>query len=259
MNTLLNECRAAGCALAQQHGLDDAVVTVVATTLTPAAAIGTPRRQDFPILQGRERMIEATINGARGQAFTDTPVTFAGTLRDVLTLPLTENAMRAIFVATLNALLCHLRLVTDTVHCIDDAPEQCAATMAAQARATGARTVGLIGFNPAIAEALVRVFGAGHVCITDLNPDNIGATKYGVVVGDGRTHGAALLNAVDLALATGTILVNGTGDALLQAARAAGTRVVLYGVTCAAVCHLAARERWCFAAQSGGATRPGPA
>jgi len=259
MTTLLETCRAQCGTLVEQHGLCDTLVTVVATTLTPAAAIGTPCRQDFPILQGRERMIEATIHGARGQAFTDAPITFAGTLRDVLTLSLTENATRAIFVATLNALLCHLRLVTDTVHCKGDAPEQCAATMAEQARGTGARTVGLIGFNPAIAEALVRVFGAGHVRITDLNPDNIGATKYGVVVGDGRTHGAALLNAVDLALATGTILINGTGDALLQSARAAGTRVVLYGVTCAAVCHLAARERWCFAAQSGGVVRPGPA
>ena len=153
--------------------------------------------------------------------------------------------------AALNALLCHVCLVTDTVHCKDDAPEECATAMAEKARDTGARTVGLIGFNPAIAEALVHVFGAGNVRITDLNPNNIATTKFGVPVHDGHAYGHDLIKGVDLILATGTMVVNGTGEALLQAAQAAGTRCVLYGVTGAAVCHLAGLERWCFQAQSG--------
>ncbi len=251
MTNLLETCRAQCGKLVEQHGLCDTLVTVTAAVLAPAAAIGTPTRRDFPILQGREQMIEAVINGARGQAFTDSPLNFAGTLRDVLALPLTDNGARAVVLAALNALLCHVCLVTDTVHCKDDAPEECATAMAEKARDTGARTVGLIGFNPAIAEALVHVFGAGNVRITDLNPNNIATTKFGVPVHDGHAYGHDLIKGVDLILATGTMVVNGTGEALLQAAQAAGTRCVLYGVTGAAVCHLAGLERWCFQAQSG--------
>ena len=45
------------------------------------------------------------------------------------------------------------------------------------ARTTDAQTVGLVGFNPAIAEAVVREFGAKAVRITDLNPQNVGAEQ----------------------------------------------------------------------------------
>jgi len=243
----LEKCRAAARRLAEHHALDDANVSVTATVLKPADAIGAPRRTDFPILAGREVMIEAALAGARGQAFTDMPLQFAGTLHDALALPLNANGARAVFVATLNALFAHLGLVSGTRHCKDDTPEECAAEMARRAAAEGARTIGLIGFNPALAETLVAEFGVQHVRCSDLNPAIIGNTKYGITILDGRTQNAAVINSADIVLATGTTFVNNTAEVLMQMARAAGTRLIFYGVTCAAVCHILQRERWCFA------------
>ena len=80
---ILEEFRDEIHALAAEHGLNDAAVTVLAKPLTPEEAIGKPERRDFPILEGKERVIEATVLGTRGQAFTDSASDFAGQLRDV--------------------------------------------------------------------------------------------------------------------------------------------------------------------------------
>ncbi len=39
--------------------------------LNPKEAIGTPDRNDYPILKGKELIIEATFKDAKGQSFTD--------------------------------------------------------------------------------------------------------------------------------------------------------------------------------------------
>jgi hypothetical protein len=250
--SVLERCRTAARTLAVRHALGDAGVTVTATALKPAEAIGAPRRKDFPILAGREVMIEARLGGTRGQAFTDLPLHFVGTLNDALGMELGDNGARAVFVATLNALYAQLGLVNGTVHCKNDAPEECAAEMARRAAADGVRRVGLIGFNPAIAEALVAVFGARHVRCSDLNPATIGSAKFGVTILDGRSNNAALMKGADLVLATGTTFINDTAARLLHSARAAKTRLVFYGVTCAAICCMLQLERWCFRPEDGG-------
>lgn len=78
------------------------IQVVNARPLTPEEAIGRPERDDFPLLKGKEVMMEALFLGARGQAFTDMPGNFQGTVEDVLALPLKNNFERAVFVATLN-------------------------------------------------------------------------------------------------------------------------------------------------------------
>jgi len=71
--------------------------------LTPEEAIGNPESEDFPILKGVERLMQAEFAGSFGQAFTDMYGDFEGTLQDVLAMELNNNYRRAIFVATLNA------------------------------------------------------------------------------------------------------------------------------------------------------------
>lgn len=246
---ILEECRDRVRQLAARHNLDRAEVTVTAQPLTPEEAIGTPTRRDYPILEGKERIIEAAVLGARGQAFTDAPSDFSGQLRDVLALPLDDNRSRAIFVATMNAVMRRLGEIAGVLHCKNDEPECCAAGMARAARAKGARSVGLIGFNPAIAEALVSEFGPRAVCFTDLNPNNIGQCRLGVAIWDGRTETGRLIAACDLILVTGTALVNGTFDAILQSARAQNKPLVVFGITAAAVCRFMGLERWCAQAR----------
>lgn len=248
---ILEEYRGRVRKLVSELGLADALVTVSARPLSPQEAIGQPQRHDFPILEGKERVVEATVLGARGQAFTDSPCEFDGRVRDALETHVSNNSARAIFLATTNALLAHMGYVHGTVHCRDNAPEECAAEMSRAARAIEARKVGLIGFNPAIAEALVREFGTSGVRITDLNPQSIGSDQFGVTIWDGRVRTADLIRSCDLILTTGTTLVNGAFDGIWQLVQLENKRLVLYGVTAAGFCRLMNFERWCFKAQNG--------
>lgn len=249
MKNTLQECREKLRELVHERGLADAEVTVHAKPLTSEEAIGNPKRRDFPILQGKERVIEATVMGARGQAFTDSASEFSGPLGDIIASSLADNRSRALFVAALNATLRHLGFVKGVIHCKNNDPEACAAEVAAKARKTGAGTVGLVGLNPAIAEALVREFGAENLRITDLNTQNIGTRKFGVLVLDGRLHTGELIRTSDLILVAGTTIVNGTFDEIRNAVQDAGKRLVVFGITGAGVSHLTSLERWCPKAQ----------
>jgi hypothetical protein len=248
---VLEQCRGKLRELIAERQLNSAPVTVLAKPLTPEEAIGTPGRRDYPILEGKERVIEATVLGARGQAFTDSPSDFVGQLSGVVAMPLTSNQNRAIFLATMNAVLSQMRIVEGTVHCKNDAPEKCSAEIAVLARQRGAQKVGLIGLNSSIAEALVREFGVDGVCLTDLNPQNIGTLKFGVMVWDGRTQTHELVRASDLVIVTGTTLVNGTFDEILRLVRLESKQFVVFGITAAGVCRLMDMERWCPQAQNG--------
>ncbi len=221
-------------------------VTVLAKPLTPEEAIGTPGRRDFPIIIGKERILEATFQNARGHAFTDSAREFMGTLGEVIELPLSSNQNRAIYVATLNAVLGHLGLVTATVHCKDDDPERCGAEIARHILGRhGKAIVGLIGLNPAIAENLVKALGADSVRISDICSDNIGKTRFGVEVWDGALRTADLVEQSDVVLMTGTTLQNATFDGIWDAIEAHGKHGLVYGVTAAGVCALTGIERIC--------------
>lgn len=228
----------------EENELMGAEVSVLAQPLTPAEAIGTPGRRDFPIVLGRERVIESRVIGSRGHAFTDTPQEYVGTLENVLNLDLTASQNRAIYVATLNAVLGHLGMVNATVHCKDDDPERCALEMARTVLDRYGRVeVGLIGLNPPIAERLVDTFGVDHVRITDLNGDNIGTQRFGVEIWDGNDRTEELIDASDVVVLTGTSLVNGTFDRIWRRIRTRGKAYLVYGVTAAGVSELLGIDR----------------
>lgn len=232
--------------------LVDAEVLVTVKPLTPEEAIGNPLRRDFPIIEGKERVIEAIVLGARGQAYTGAPAGFSGRLGEVVDMALGSSRERAIFLAAANAAMCHLGLARGTVHCRDEDPEGCAAEISDKAKATGADRVGLVGLNPAIAESLIDGFGPGNVCLADLNPATIGKPRKGVTIMDGRTRIAELVRCSDLIIATGTSLANGTYDEIAGLAAVEGKQLVLYGITAAGFCAMMGVERWCFRAGDGG-------
>ncbi len=233
-------------AILAEEDLFETQVSVKAFPLTPEEAIGNPDRKDFPILIGKERMIEAVIEGARGQAFTDTPSNYTASVKEVLDLPADSNRNRAIIIATMNAVLRRLGIVDGTVHCKDNDPEKCGREIAEHIlRKWGKVRVGQIGLNPAIAEHLVDTFGAENVKITDLNPDNIGKVKFGVTIWDGMSRTAELVNNTDVVVLTGTTLVNDTFDEIMSLVDQAGKGYLIYGITCAATAHLLGLENIC--------------
>lgn len=224
--------------IVQQNGLGSAEVTVRAFPLSPEEAIGTPAEKDYPLLKGRERLMQAEFLGSKGQAFTDMYGDFDGTLAEVLEMGLESNFQRAVLVSAINAVMRHLGLVLNTVHCKDGEPRECAQELVKYLREKhGGRRVALVGFQPRMAEALARQF---ELRITDLDEANIGQKKYGVEI-CGPEKAAEHLEWCDLALVTGTTVTNGTWVPFLATPRP----VVFFGVTVAGAAELLQLERFC--------------
>jgi len=247
VKTTIGEAKEKFQTIIAEHQLGNEPVEVTIGTLTARQAIGDPFRQDFPLLEGREVMIEAQFKGSFGQAFTDRPHEFKGSLNDVLSLGLDTNDARAIFDATLNAVMAHLGMVTGVRHCRDEEPEKCAAEIAQYILTNyGKVKVGLVGYQPAILENLVKTFGAENVRCTDLNPKNIGSQKYGAEVWDGRADTERLISWCDVMLTTSSTIVNDTFDGIRAEVDARGKKLIIFGVTGAGVSALLGLERLCF-------------
>jgi len=222
-----------------ENDLLDETVVIRAKPLTPKEAIGNPEGNDFPILKGRERMMQAEFRGSFGQAFTDMYGDFEGTLQDVLAMELTNNYRRAIFVATLNAVMRYLGLIEGSVHCKDSGPEDCGLDLIEFLEGHRQSRIALVGFQPVHAR---RCSERGELKILDMDPENVGEEKFGVVVLDGGKDTEEVLRWCDLALVTGTTVVNGTLEAILEVA---GAKTVFYGVSIAGVAQMLGLERFC--------------
>ena len=230
----------------KENAFSSSSIAIEAKTLTPEEAIGNPTRRDYPIIEGKERMIEAEFCGARGHAFTDSPLDFIGLLKDVVELETDSNQHRAIYLATLNAVMRYLGMIHGTVHCKNNEPEDCAGKIAGYIRETwGDVRIGLIGLNPAIAETLAKTFGSGNICTTDLDYKNIGTLRYNIPIWDGRTRTEELVRDSDLVLATGTTLGNGTFDEIWHLIRQYNKPYLFYGVTIAGISELMGINRIC--------------
>jgi uncharacterized protein (DUF4213/DUF364 family) len=232
--------------IAQENNLLEADISVLVKTLSPEEAIGTPGRRDFPIAIGKERVVKAVFQEAAAHAFTDSPKEFIGKLQEIIAMALEDSGQRAIFIATMNAVLKHNNIIETTLHCKNEEPEKCAKEIASHIKQTlRLKRVGLVGLNPAIAEALTSEFGPENIRINDLNQKNIGTVKYGVEIRDGNTMTEQLVQESDIVLITGTTFVNGTFDGIWKAVRRYGKNYLIYGVTSAGICELMGLNRIC--------------
>ncbi len=222
-----------------ENNLSGETVRISAKTLTPEEAIGNPESEDFPILKGHERLMQAEFRGSFGQAFTDMYGDFEGTLKDVLYMELNNNFRRAIFIATLNAVMRNLGLIEGSVHCKDRGPEECGLDLVEFLEGCKISRIALVGFQPVHAR---YCSGCHELKILDLDKENIGKEKFGVVVLDGDKNAKEVLKWCDLALVTGTTVVNGTIGQILEMA---GDKVVFYGISIAGVAQLFDLNRFC--------------
>jgi uncharacterized protein (DUF4213/DUF364 family) len=249
LKPVLEEAKEKFQTIIANHRWGNEPVQITIGTLSTNQAIGSPSRQDYALLEGREVMIEAQFQGSFGQAFTDRPHDFTGLLNDVLDLSLNTNENRAIFIATFNAVITHLGMVTGVRHCHDEEPEECASQIAQHILTELGRVkVGMVGYQPAILENLVNALDAGNVRCTDLNPKNVGSVKFGVEIWDGKTETERLITWCDLLLATSSTMVNNTFDGIRAEVVSQGKMLIVFGVTGAGVSALLDLERVCFQA-----------
>ena len=183
-------------------------------------------------------MIEARFRGCRGQAFTDMPRSFSATLEEILLLPLDRNDNRAIFVASLNAVMRHLNLIEKTIHCRDEEPRLCAGQLVEYVhKRFGNPRIAFIGLQPAMVSALAEHF---PIRVTDLDQDNVGRVKCGVKIEDVNAT-REIIDWSDIVLATGTTAVNGTLPSIVCDEKP----VIFYGVTISGIAKIAGMEQFC--------------
>lgn len=213
--------------LAAQHDLSGSNVYIESSVLTVKEAIGSPRRNDFPLQKGKEKLMQACCNGYYGQAYTDMPDNFSGTIQEVVSLPLKNNYQRAVLVSSFNAVLRSLNLCGNTIHCKDCQPEECSGKLVEMIKSTyGNPKIALFGFQPAMAEALAGKF---DLRIFDLDPENIGRERFGVTIENGNCRMEEVQAWADLVLVTGSTICNGTLSNFLSLQKP----VVFYGTTIA--------------------------
>ena len=235
--TILEQVRARAIKVWEEAGLMEQCVEVTAAPLTVEQAIGKPEGHDFPIQKGKEKLMEAQFNGAKGQAFTDTYGNYRGRLADIAHLDLAEPMSQAIFVATLNAVMRSLGRTDCTIHCKVAGPAECSRRIAEHIRGThGQPKIGMVGYQPAMIGALS---GSFEMRVLDLDPDNIGQTRHGALIEGGDATDDVLAWA-DLLLVTGTTLANGTIDMFLGRAP-----IIFYGTTIAGAASIMGWDRFC--------------
>lgn len=220
-------------------------VHITSKSLTPQEAIGNTRRKDFPILTGQEVMLQAEYQGAKGQAFTDAPSAFKGTLRDILSLDLSKDLHnRGLFIAAMNAVMAKLGLVEHTVHCRSEEPEDCALNILELFKKDYKnKKIALIGYQPSMLEALSDEF---TVRVLDLNPKNVGQIRYGVKVEHGiDDYKEVVLDWADVILCTGSTICNGTIVKFLNLPK----EVIFFGITVSGAAKLLGLRRICPCSQ----------
>lgn len=219
-------------------------VQVVAGPLTVKQAIGDPGGGDFPIQKGKEKLMEAGMGDARGQAFTDDFGSLSATLGEIARLPLDSNFNRSVFVSAFNAAMRSLGRTKNTVHCRDNGPHDCAAQLPEYIRATyGNPRITQVGFQPAMIGAVGKEF---ELRVLDLDPDNVGQMRRGVLV-EGPEKSAEAIEWAQLLMVTGTTLANASIDDFIdmEGRGVTGAPVLFYGTTIAAACDLMGWNRFC--------------
>jgi len=219
-----------------KNNLRDERVSIRFRALTSEEAIGNPEERDYPIIKGRERIVEADFRGARGHAFTDEYGNADYSIDELLTIKLDSNRRRADFIAALNAIFKYLEFCDKTVHCKDKEPRECAEALLKEIE-PGKRVL-LVGLQPRFLEFLSR---QNHVRAVDLDSDNIGAKKFGVLI-EPPEKTDEVIKWCDLIFATGSTIVNGTISKFMDA----GKPVIFYGVTISAPAKVLGLKTYCL-------------
>ncbi len=229
--------------LCEDLGILDEDVDVQVRGLSTEEAIGNPKDRDYPIIKGKEVMVEARFQTGVGQAFTSTPSDFAGKVADVLALDIEGESKeasqnRAVLVATGNAIAAHADLTVSSIHCKNEDPVECATVLAETIMwLMGEPKIALFGFQPRMLEELAKTY---RVRCVDLDPENIGQTKFGIDI-EPAEKTDEVLDWCDFALVTGSTLANNTMDRFLAQPK----RVIFYGVTNAGAEALLGISRFC--------------
>ncbi len=222
----------------EEHDLSGKNISVRCKVLSAVEAIGNPEHDDYPIIKGKEVMVEALFQGAKGQAFTDTFENADYLVDDLLEIDLSSNKGRASFIAGLNAVFRYLELCDKTIHCKDSEPKECAKHL--PEFVGDYEKVLLVGQQPRFLEALAAHY---DLRVVDMDQDNIGREISGIKI-ESPEMTADAIEWCNLIFATGSTVVNGTMAKFL----AQNKPIIFYGVTGSATAKILNLKKYCYSA-----------
>jgi len=239
--TIYDSLKQAMIDLIRENRLESDEVIIKARPLTPDEAIGNPEDKDYPLITGRERMMQAEFRDTCGQAYTDMYGNYSSKLIDIAQMELKNNFRRAIFISSLNAIMRYLGLIDKTMHCKDNEPRECSSKLAEYIMKKYSHPrIAIVGLQPRMVESLAKSF---EIKVTDMDYANINSEKFGVVIQSPqktREH----LDWCDIALVTGSTIVNDTiKDFMIN------KPVIFYGVTISGAAEVLGLENYCYCAK----------
>lgn len=223
-----------------ENNLNTSSIEIKSRALSPIEAIGITERDDYPILIGKEIMLQAIYKDSIGQAFTPNPTNYSGTIEEIINLEIDNNLEnRAIFIATINAVLRYLNLADSSIHCKNNEPSECAKKYLEFLNENYInKNVLLVGLQPGI---LSQIQKRGKVRVLDLNPEFVGKYKENILIEDGLKNYKECVAWADVILCTGSVFANGSMDLYLNINK----EVIFYGTSCAGPAYLLNLKRYC--------------
>jgi len=224
--------------LVKENHLEEPDIIVRAMQLTPEEVIGNPEDRDYPLIIGRERMMQAEFKNTFGQAYTDMYGNYSGKLLEIAEMELKNNFRRAIFISSLNALMRYLGFIEKTMHCKDDEPRECSVKLSEYiAKKYGHPKIVMVGLQPRMVESLVKNF---QIKVSDMDYVNINTGKFGVII-QSPQNTKDHLDWCDIALVTGSTIVNDTITNFLIK-----KPVIFYGVTISGAAKALGLQDYCY-------------
>ena len=220
----------------------DEKVEIKAKSLTPEEAIGNTERKDYPILTGKDVMIEATYNGVSGQAFTSAPADFSGTLADIMKLDYENDDHAAgLLIAAINAVMGSLGLCDRMIHCKNEGPKLCGREIGKYVKENYEDPkVLVVGYQPSIIENLTSQ--GTKTRALDLDPNNVGQERCGIIIEHGVDDMADAIEWADMILCAGSTVCNGTLVDYMDL----GKPTYFFGTSLAGTAELLGLKRLCF-------------
>ena len=176
-----------------------------------------------------EYCVTAVLCGAKGEAYTETPEEFSGTLKEALAIEPAEKGISAITLAALNAAMSHLKLAPGAFPEGEEARFQYADALCRHiAERHGKNNIILVGYDGYLVK---RFMDEGFSFWTmDLDPDNITQDRFHhVVVNNAKRNRESSFVWGKYFIITGSTLCNATILHYLNSDK----ELLFYGITCA--------------------------
>lgn len=188
-----------------------------------------PENEPFSGIARPEYCVTATLLGAKGEAYTENPEDFCGTLKQALEIPPTEKGISAVTIASLNAAMQYLNLSPGAFPEGEEARFQYADALCRYVlEHHGRENIVLVGYDGYLVK---RFMDEGLVFWTmDKDPDNITQDRFHhVVVNNAKRNRESSFVWGKYFIVTGSSLCNGTILQYLDS----GKELLFYGITCA--------------------------